>query len=248
VETLPADLSYVSSTGGGVYNDTARTITWTIGTQNAADVDDTVTFTARVGNSGAILDGGIITNSELTIDCDETDPAGQSTAETTTINDEKGPEISGQAPDPNSFQVPRDTVIQLHITDGGSGVQYDGGTVTIQVEGDLIYDGSNETSAGVYDSNSVSPDQAVRGICTRTGSEADYTFVFQPSTLFDYEQRVDVVVNATDNAGNVMPEESYYFHTVMRSCGPNPKVNSDTGTPDQDNPSTPAYLCGHTAC
>jgi len=238
VETLPADLSYVSATGGGDYDDTARTITWTIGTQEAAAIDDTVTFTARVANSGSIFEGGTITNSDLTIDCDETDPVGQISPETTDVNDAKAPETSGHIPDANSVQAARDTIVQLHITDGGSGVAYDGGTVTIHVEGDLIYDGANETSPGVYDSNSVNPGQAVKGICQRAGTEADYTFVFQPSTPFDYEQRVDVTVNATDHAGNVMPEETYHFFTVMRSFGANARVNSDTGGLDQDNPAT----------
>ncbi|MBL7186800.1 MAG: DUF11 domain-containing protein, partial [Phycisphaerae bacterium] len=239
VETLPANLIYVSSSGDSVHEETTRTITWTVDTPlNAETTGQTVTFTARVANSGTILDGGIITNSELTIDCDETDPAGQIASETTTVNDKKAPETSGHVPDPNSFQIPTDTVVELHITDGGSGVEYDGGTVTIQIEGDLIYDGANETSPGVYDSNSISPGQAVKGVCTRSGSDADYTFVFVPSTPFDYEQRVDVVVNATDKAGNVMPEESYDFYTAMRSFAPDAKVNSDTGTLDQDNPAT----------
>lgn len=241
VETLPTNLIYVSSTGdtdGGVYNSTARTITWPIGTLNAEDVNNTVTFTARVANTGSILDGGIITNSALTIDCDETDPAGQLIPETTTVNDKKAPETSGRIPDPNSIQVARDTIIQLHVTDGGSGVDYGDNTVTIQVEGDLIYDGANETSPGVYDSNSLHPNQAVRGICRRVGSDADYTFVFQPSTLFDYEQKVDVTVNAADKAGNVMPEKTYHFYTVMRSFGKNAKVNTDTGTLVQNNPAT----------
>ena len=241
VETLPTNLIYVSSTGdtdGGVYNSTARTITWPIGTLNAEDVNNTVTFTARVANTGSILDGGIITNSALTIDCDETDPAGQLIPETTTVNDKKAPETSGHIPDPNSIQVARDTIIQLHVTDGGSGVDYGDNTVTIQVEGDLIYDGANETSPGVYDSNSLHPNQAVRGICRRVGSDADYTFVFQPSTLFDYEQKVDVTVDAEDKAGNEMTQENYHFYTVMRSFGKNAKVNTDTGTLIQNNSAT----------
>ena len=245
VETLPADLIYVSSAGGGVYNDTAKTITWTIGTQNAEDVNDTVTFTATVANSDSILEGGTITNSDLTIDCDEKPPKEQTTPETTDVNDIKAPETSGHIPEPNSIQVLRDTIIQVHITDGGSGVEYDGGTVTIQIEGDLVYDGANETSPGVYDSNSAHPGQTVRGVCRRTGTAADYTFVFQPSTLFDYEQKVDVTVNAADEAGNVMPEETYHFYTVMRSFGRNIKVNSDTGALVQNRPATATDSAGN---
>ncbi len=49
---------------------------------------------------------------------------------------------------------------------------------------------------------------------------------------------MDITVNATDEAGNVMPEESYHFYTEMRSFGKNSKVNSDTGSLIQDHPAT----------
>jgi len=246
VETLPTNLLYVGTIDGGVYDDTTRTITWTVGTLNAETTGDIIVcFTARVANSGSILEGGIITNSELTIDCDETDPVEQTTAETTKVNDKKAPETSGHIPEKDSIQAPRDTIVQLHITDGGSGVKYDGGTVTIQIEGDLIYDGANETSPGVYDSNSLHPEQTIKGICRRVGSEADYTFTFQASTMFDYEQKVDVTVDAEDKAGNAMAQENYYFYTVMRSFGRNAKVNSDTGSLVQDHPATATDSAGN---
>ncbi len=169
---------------------------------------------------------------------------GTNVSHTYTIVDNDGgpPKISGHIPQPNSFQVARDTIIQIHITDGGSGVEYSGGTVTIQVEGDLIYDGANENPEGVYDSTASS--QAVKGVCRRTGTAADYTFVFQPSTLFDYEQKVDVVVSATDKASNSMTQ-TYYFYTVMREFGKNVKVNSDTGALVQDRPATATDSVGN---
>jgi hypothetical protein len=91
----------------------------------------------------------------------------------------------------------------------------------------------------------VYPAQPVRGICTRSGTEADYTFVFQPVTRFDYEQKVDITVDATDKAGNTMPQENYHFYTVMRTFGPSAKVNSDLGTLIQDNPATAADSSGN---
>jgi hypothetical protein len=156
--------------------------------------------------------------------------------------DETPPEISGLIPGLNSFQVCRDTIIQMNITDGGTGVKYDGTTVTVQVEGDLIYDGANENPEGVYDSTGSG--QPVKGVCRRTGTAADYTFVFQPSILFDYEQKVDVAVSATDKAGNNMMQ-TYYFYTVMREFGKNVKVNSDTGAPIQDRPATATDSVGN---
>ena len=241
METLPANLTYVSSTDDGVYEEAARTITWTVGTLNAETTGQSVFFTARVAST--MLEGGTITNSNLTIDCEETDPVGQTTPERTTVNDKKAPETSGHIPEKGADQAARDTIIQMHITDAGSGVEYNGGTVTIQIEGDLIYDGANETSPGVYDSTGEA--QTVKGICRRVGSEADYTFVFQALTLFDYEQRVDVTVNAADEAGNVMPEETYYFYTVMRSFGRNIKVSSDNGALLQNHPAAARDSAGN---
>jgi len=171
-------------------------------------------LSATTGYSGTISDAA---NNGRAIGRNETVSPERAAPTTTTVNDNKAPEISSLIPDPNSFHVSRDTAIQLHITDGGSGVEYDGGAVTIRVEGDVVYDGANETSPGGYDSVSTYPEQSVKGICTRTGSEADYTFVFSPASPFGYGQKVDVAVNATDRAGNIMPEEHYYFHTVNSS-------------------------------
>ncbi|MBW7992006.1 MAG: hypothetical protein FVQ84_18600 [Planctomycetes bacterium] len=143
--------------------------------------------------------------------------------------DGANPNTNGNIPGKNSVQAARDAIVQLHIADSSSGVDYE--SVTIQVGGHLIYDGANETSFGVYDST--------EGICRRVGTASDYTFVFQPSTLFDYEQKVDVVVNAKDKAGNsITPAETYSFYTLMRTFGKNVKVNSDTGTLAQNHPAT----------
>ncbi len=154
-------------------------------------------------------------------------------------DDKTDPNTYGHIPELNSIQVARDTIIQLHITDeviaGTSGTGVALGTVEIKVEDDVIYDGANETDPNVYDSTGTA--QTVKGICRRVGSEADYMFVFQSSTLFDYEQEVDVVVKAEDKAGNPITED-YNFHTVMRSFGKNIKVNTDTGTLVQNNPAT----------
>jgi hypothetical protein len=111
----------------------------------------------------------------------------------------------------------------------------DASTVMIQIEGDLIYDGANENPVGVYDS--TGNNQAVKGICRRVGTEIDYMFVFQASTLFDCEQKVDVEVNATDKTGYDMTD-TYSFFTQMRTFGKNIKVNTDTGTLVQNHPAT----------
>ncbi len=158
--------------------------------------------------------------------------SGSSVA-TVTIADDDGtpPEISGYKPKRNSTQAPRDTIIKVHVTDESSDIE----TVTIHVEGNLIYDSANETSPGVYDSTGKA--QTVKGICRRVGTSTNYRYIFHSSTLFGYEQKVDVVISATDTTGNNVTEP-YYFYTVMRSFGRNVRVNSDTGTFAQNHPAS----------
>jgi len=238
-ETLPAELIYVSSTGGGVYTDATKTITWTIGPLSAGTSNEEVAFTARV-DPGMMAEGGSITNSQLTIDCDETE-AVQAASETTTVNDTEEPVITPVVPVAAEEEVELDTIVKVQITDG-TGVDYESDTVTIHVEGDLIYDGANETSPGEYDSTGLA--QAVRGVCRRTGTPTAYTFTFVPSTTFGHEKRIDVTVVATDESGNV-GQADYYFWTQLRSFGANAKVNSDSGTLVQDNPATAADAQGN---
>ena len=181
---------------------------------------------------------------ELTLTEDPLYLIGSASATVTIDDDEEGtpPETSGHIPEKDSFQVPRDTLIQLHITDAGSGVEYDGGPVTIHVEGDLIYDGANETSPGVYNSTEMA--QTVKGICRRTGTDTDYTFVFQSSDLFDYEQEVNVEVYAKDKTGYEITD-TYSFYTLMQTFGKNIKVNTDTGTFAQNHPDSAVDSSGN---
>jgi uncharacterized repeat protein (TIGR01451 family) len=238
-EILPAGVSFASASGGGVYNASARTITWTIGTLAGKTAGQTVSFVAKVDSNMA--EGGTIRHSQLTIRSDQTGPA-TAAAVTTTVRDTQPPQVSEQSPADGSEMAPCGGIIRLHVTDGGSGVRYDGGTVTIRIAGDLIYDGAHETSAGVYDTRAR--DQAVRGVCRRSGSAADYEFTFTPTMRFDYEQPVDVMVTASDVAGNTNTV-SYSFITQTRSFGKNAKVNSDTAKVPHDNPATAVDSAGN---
>ena len=238
-EILPAGVSFVSASGGGVYNASTRTITWNIGTLASETTGQTVSFVVKV--DGIMAEGGTITHNQLTIDCDQTGPV-TAAAETTTVRDTKPPQISGCTPAADAEMAACGGMIRLHTTDGGSGVRYDGGTVTITIEGVLIYDGAHETSSGVYDTRSGN--WAVKGVCRRTGTSADYVFSFTPSTRFDHEQSVDVVVTVADTAGNT-GTRSYSFSTETRFFGKNAKVNSDTGTLIQDHSATAVDSAGN---
>lgn len=234
-ETLPAGLEFVAASDSGVHS--GGVITWNVADIPAETTGRTVNFVAHV--TDALADGGTVTNSNLTIACNGVTAVGQETPETTTVTDGRAPQVSGQIPEPNSWDASLQPMIRLHVTDGGSGVAYAGGTVKIFIQRDLIgdaeliYDGAAEGPAGVYDSTGTG--QYVRGVCRRTGTASDYTFTFLPTSQFTYEQLVTVTVEASDVAGNA-GTTSYLFHTQLRSFGQNVKVNSDTGAAIQDNP------------
>ncbi|MDT8303907.1 MAG: Calx-beta domain-containing protein, partial [Sedimentisphaerales bacterium] len=181
---------------------------------------------------------------KLTLTADPSYIINTASATVTISDDEEGtpPETSGHIPAKDSIQVPRDTIIQVHVTDAGSGVEYDGGPITIHVEGDLIYDGADETSEGIY--NSTGKTQTVKGICRRVGTETDYMFVFQASDLFDYEQEINVEINATDKTGYEITD-TYSFYTLMQTFGKNIKVNSDAGKLAQNHPDSATDSLGN---
>jgi len=240
VETLPADLEFVSADSSGTYDAGAGTITWSVADVPAQTTTPlNVSFTAQI--AAALADGGTVTNSSLTIDCNETDPASAPSMDVT-VNDTQGPVITPLVPEPGDEEVDPNSIVKLVITDA-SGVDFDGSIVTIRIEGDLVYDGAVESPVGQYDSTGSAQD--VRGVCRRTGADATtYTFTFVPSTTFRYEQHVDVAVEATDEAGNA-ESLNYSFWVKLRSFGPNAKVNSDLGTLAQDNPATAADTQGN---
>ena len=108
----------------------------------------------------------------------------------------------------DQYQAPLNSVISLHVIDENSGV--DAESVTISINNNIVYSGGD-------------------GPCQCLGTETDFTFIYQPSGFFDFDQEIIVKVFAQDQAGNTMPEFNYSFRTEMRSFGENHKVNSSSG-------------------
>ncbi len=137
-------------------------------------------------------------------------------SETITITvlsaDTSPPVVANCSPAADSIQVPLNSLVILHITDAGKGV--DASSVAIKVNDNVIYSGDTAVDSSAY------------GNCRRSGTKADYTYMYQPNAMFDFDQSVTVTVNAADLAGNVMSQRSYSFTTEMRSFGQNKKVNS----------------------
>jgi PKD repeat protein len=126
--------------------------------------------------------------------------------------DSSAPVVAGCVPTADSIQVPLNSLIVLHVTDSGDGV--DANSVIIRVDGDVVYSGNVPQYGSTY------------GICRRSGAKADYTFACQPDETFEFDQNITVTANASDLAGNAMAECSYSFRSEMRSFGQNKKIGS----------------------
>jgi hypothetical protein len=122
------------------------------------------------------------------------------------------PSANAFSPDVGEIQVPINSLVTLHVTDNGTGV--DANSVTIRLNDDVIYTGNTQQYEGTY------------GICQRTGTNSDYLFTYQTNEVFDFDKEVKITVNAEDLASNVMNEYTYSFVTEMRSFGENKKVSS----------------------
>jgi hypothetical protein len=128
------------------------------------------------------------------------------------VADETAPVVAGLSPAAGAVQTPINPLIALSVSDGGRGV--DANSVTIQVDGQLVYSGNQAT----YESD--------HGVCRRTGTKASYRYHFAPSSLFGREQEVSVRVTAKDLANNVMTPYVYHFVTEMQSFGQNCTINA----------------------
>ncbi|MHC4500354.1 MAG: LamG domain-containing protein, partial [Planctomycetota bacterium] len=123
------------------------------------------------------------------------------------------PSVTNCLPTDGLIQVPLNSVIVLHVEDTGEGV--DANSVQIHVDGHMVY---------AYDAADPTDFSSSYGRCRRTGTKADYAFVYQSQETFDFGQTITVAVNANDIAGNRMETYSYSFTTEMRSFGENERV------------------------
>ncbi|MFH1714026.1 MAG: fibronectin type III domain-containing protein [Candidatus Nealsonbacteria bacterium] len=117
------------------------------------------------------------------------------------------PTISGHSPAEGASVIEPNTNISVSISDSESGV--DVSTIVMTVEGAV-----------------VSPDLS--------GSPSSYTLIYDPSVNFNYDQVVDVTVDASDLAStpNVMPQDSYSFTIKSEPVEPPPIDGGDGGVLD----------------
>jgi hypothetical protein len=216
------DLTISSTSGGTVTTPGEGTYAYDHGevVPLQATVADNYYF---VNWTGTAVDAGKVANpnaagTTVTADADYTLQAnfGQ--------QDGSAPTLSNLSPAADDIQVPLNSLITLHVTDAGIGV--DAGSVTITLDGATIYAGD------------TSEYSSATGNCSRIGTPADYTYVYQSNENFDFDETKTVAVNASDLGEVVMTEQSYSFMTEMRSFGANKQVDSTVEGLDKSAPST----------
>ncbi len=140
------------------------------------------------------------------------------------LSDTNAPAVIACRPEPNAIQIPLNSLVLLHISDDGRGV--DANTVAISVDDTVVYAGNVPTY------------RSALGVCRRVGTPPDYTYAYQADQRFDFDQIIQVTVHASDLVGNVMPAHSYSFATEMRAFGRNLKVTRGLDTLAKGKPAT----------
>lgn len=252
-ETLPANAHYVpdSATDGGIYDEAARTVTWHVGELAAGTLGRTVGF--QVTADEHLEPGDTLVNADYSIECEDTDARTGDPVEIEVVDDEETPSAFLQTPRPSTVlppranqQAPRDTLVVVEVSDDGSGVVLD--TVRVWLNGELIYDGSDEAPEGGFFDSGL-------GRCRRSGTSERYRFSFFRSRpapdnpgrriaeLYPHGQEYWVRVEAEDRAGNRLAALDYsdeeakasaaalpfQFRTQDREFGQPFRVNAHLG-------------------
>jgi hypothetical protein len=228
---------------GTIGNQTAFTGTLLTFTVSATDLDnDSITYSAGSLPSGATFNTatgafswtpavGQTGTYQLTFTASDGQLQDSETVTITVTSDTSAPTVTAVSPAAGAIQVPLNNLINLSITDAGTGV--DAASVTISLNGTTIYtytgDPNNYTSAS--------------GRCSRIGTSSQYTYIYQSTSLYDFGRNMTVTVNASDLGGNAMNPYSYSFDTEMRLFGQNIQVSS---TADSTQNGAPAIASDST--
>jgi hypothetical protein len=216
-DTPPASWTVSNISDGGAWDAANKQVKWGPFFDNAARTL-TYTTTPPAGESGTKTFSGAA-------DFDWLNSAIGGTQTITIAGDTTPPAVSGCLPPlSGAWNVQRDALVQLHITDRGAGVSAP--TVLMEASLDQVVWETISDGSASYDATG---NAVFKGTTTRGGTPADYLYVFQPAAPFDCEQTVYLRVNASDAAGNAMAPVLYNFTTETRTFGPYVRV--DGGTP-----------------
>jgi uncharacterized repeat protein (TIGR02543 family) len=163
---------------------------------------------------------GTSSSTTVTMNANKTVTAGFTSAGA----DQSPPVLGNCSPAPDSIQAPPNTLVTLHLSDDGQGV--DPASVSITVDEKLVYSGDADLQRTAY------------GVCYRSGTKADYTYIYQRRDLYGDSREVAVKVGARDLAGNLMPEQTYSFATEMYAFGRSRNALTDQSNLNQGRPVT----------
>ncbi|MBN1844924.1 MAG: fibronectin type III domain-containing protein [Sedimentisphaerales bacterium] len=141
------------------------------------------------------------------------------------VLDQTGPRVINRQPKAGEVQVPRNSLMILHLVDTESGV--DPNSVVIRLQDQVVYAGGVDTYSGPF------------GQCRRVGTAVDYAYTIQAAGLFDFDEPVTIAVAARDRWGNPVSEgQTYSFRTEMRTFGGICSLNNKGPAVPQDYPAT----------
>jgi uncharacterized repeat protein (TIGR02543 family) len=143
-------------------------------TQVNSGSTQTYTITADIGyhTTDVLVDGssvGVVTSYSFT-----NVTANHTIAATFGEQDVTDPEVTNPSPQAGSIQAPLNTLVTLSITDSGDGIDSD--SVTIKVNNDTVYSGNTAKYSSAY------------GECHRTGTIANYTFIYDSTENYNFDQ------------------------------------------------------------
>ncbi|MEA3325166.1 MAG: cohesin domain-containing protein [Euryarchaeota archaeon] len=187
LDSITQQPKWTASSGGNHESVTLSTSDQTAALQNGSTGTIAVLWVSVIGTAGQQTDMNL-TNIDVSSTGLEhgTIPSINGTFTVAGVADITPPYTSGHDPAPDATGVPIDTSITVHVLDDGDGVN--NSTIVMTVGGAV-----------------VTPDI--------TGTSADYTLIYDPPADFTYDQLVNVTIDASDLAGNVM-HGAYSFTTA----------------------------------
>ena len=167
-ETIPANTTFKSASGGGSYNDTTRTITWNIGTVEAGG-SGTRQFVVTVANN--LPDQTNIANSVYSITSDETGKVDGTQTVNTKVN---APVLTIDKLAPVSVEAGAEMRYQINY--GNTGNMAAANVVIVDaIPENTTYVAGSATNGGVYDEQAKTVTWNIASLAAKTSDSVSFT-------------------------------------------------------------------------
>jgi len=189
-EVLPGGFEYVDGSYTGHGNVTYNEATRTLTMEFREDISVTYSVTASSYEQTAVFSGRYKAFVLACVRYEE----GPVTGDTRVIVDGVPPYTDEHNPAKGATGVPVDTKIAAHVKDNYAVNPY---TIEMTVNGNRVWP----------------------SIIPADSSPKNWVVTYSPSVPFGYNEVVHVTIDASDDAGNVMPTDSYSFTTLEPEYG-----------------------------